>query len=90
GIPTLSVAWDLLIALGTMLVINGLVAGRIGLDSALTALNNEMAVMPLALSKILGITTHLGIPADLHFYAAGSGSLLILIGGLFHLFGQKQ
>ena len=82
GIPRLPIVGDLLIALGAMLVINGLEAGRIGLDSALTALNNEMAIMPLALSKILGITTHLGIPADLPFYAAGFGGFLILLGGL--------
>lgn len=35
GIPRLSTAGNLLIALGTVLVINALVAGRAGLDSAL-------------------------------------------------------
>jgi hypothetical protein len=82
GIPRLSMVGDLLIALGAMLVINGLAAGQIGLDSALTALNNELAVMPLALSKILGITTHLGIPPNLPFYTAGIGGFLVLLGGL--------
>jgi hypothetical protein len=90
GVPLLSIAGDLLVALGTMLVINGLVAGRIGLDSALTVLNNELAALPLALSKILGITTYLGIPPDLPFYTAGLGCLLILLGGLLCLPRPKR
>jgi hypothetical protein len=39
-----------------------------GLESALTAFNNQMALLPLGLSKILGITVHLGIPTEIPLY----------------------
>jgi hypothetical protein len=79
AVSRLSTLGNLMAALGVMLVINGLLGSLIGLDPALASVNNEMAVLPLALSKILGITTHLGIPPDLPFYAAGFGAVLVII-----------
>ena len=55
-----------------------------GLESALTAFNDQMALLPLGLSKILGITVHLGIPTEIPLYlmvfAAVLGGIGLLLG----------
>jgi len=56
-----------------------------GLEQAITRLNNEMAVLPLGLSLILGITTHLDIPTDLPLMMMAMGAALALVGGLLTL-----
>ncbi|GIG22284.1 hypothetical protein Cch01nite_30080 [Cellulomonas chitinilytica] len=48
----------------TLAVVAGAVAG-IGLERALTVWNDQMALLPWGLSRILGITVYLGIPASL-------------------------
>ena len=53
-----------------------------GLEKTLTAINDEMAVLPLGLSRILGITTHLGIPLELPIYLMAVGALFLAFGGL--------
>jgi len=60
----------------------GLVPTLAGLDATLTAINDEMAVLPLGLSRILGITTHLGIPPELPLYMLAAGVVLLTLGGL--------
>jgi hypothetical protein len=47
-----------------------------GLERSRTALNNDLLVLPGGLSKIMGITTHLGIPLSFPAWIAGAGSLL--------------
>jgi membrane-bound ClpP family serine protease len=59
-----------------------------GLEQAITRLNNEMAVLPLGLSLILGITTHLDIPTDLPLMMIAMGAVLVFVGGLMSKFGQ--
>lgn len=54
-----------LLACGAVLVAVGAVPAAAGLETMLTGFNNEMAILPLGLSMILGITTHLGIPTNL-------------------------
>ncbi|WP_433281337.1 hypothetical protein [Micromonospora sp. CA-244673] len=56
-------------------VLAGLVA-LIGLERALTVWNDQMALLPWGLSRILGITVYLGIPTGLPGYAAGVGAAL--------------
>ena len=73
---------NLLLAVGAVFVALGLVPAVVGLDKTLTAINDEMAVLPLGLSRILGITTHLGIPQELPFYMMGFGAVLLALGGL--------
>ena len=86
---TLTVAFDmgasaalggLLFGLGAVLAVGGSIAGVIGLEKSLTTLNNEMAILPLCLSKVLGITTHLNIDPNLPIYAAASGLILLVAG----------
>jgi hypothetical protein len=52
-------------AFGMQVLTAGLALHYFGLEESLTALNNELLVLPAGLSKIMGITTHLGIPLDL-------------------------
>ncbi|MEU8004873.1 hypothetical protein AB0B66_27245 [Catellatospora sp. NPDC049111] len=74
-----------LAAIGVPLgLIGGLVAA-IGLERALTVWNDQLALLPWGLSRILGITVYLGIPADLPAYAAYAGLTLTACGLLLSL-----
>jgi hypothetical protein len=66
-----------LAAVGAPLLLLGVVVGRAGTEAFLTALNDELVVLPNGLSRILGITVHLGIPPDLDrlLTTAGGGPL---------------
>ncbi|WP_416906114.1 hypothetical protein [Micromonospora echinospora] len=65
-------------------VLSGLVA-VVGLERALTVWNDQLALLPWGLSRILGITVHLGIPTDLPGYVAGVGAALAAVGLLLSL-----
>ena len=52
----------------------------IGLEAALTAWNDQMALLPWGLSRILGITVYLDMPADTAWYAAAAGAVLAIAG----------
>lgn len=52
---------------------------------ALTVWNDQLALLPWGLSRILGITVYLGIPADLPVYAAVAGAVLTLLGLLLSI-----
>ena len=64
-------------------VLAGLIS-IIGLESALTRWNDELAVLPWGLSRILGITVYLGIPSSLPLIVAGVGVVLTVLGLLLH------
>ena len=74
--PALFAMGNIFIATGLTFAMNGLVIGFFGLESFLSALNHEMVLLPLSLSKVLGITTHLNINPTLPLYIAISGGLL--------------
>jgi hypothetical protein len=69
-----------LFASGAPLLAAAALAGAVGLERALSALNNELAVLPMGLSAILGITTHLDIPLELPRWIATAGAVLVLGG----------
>ena len=69
--------------------LSGLVAA-VGLERALTVWNDQMALLPWGLSRILGITVHLGIPADLPMYAAVAGAALTAVGLLLSIGRRRQ
>ena len=73
---------NLSLAVGAVFVALGLVPALAGLEKTLTAINDEMAVLPLGLSRILGITTHLGIPPELPIYLMAAGAVFLALGGL--------
>ncbi|GAA2361523.1 hypothetical protein [Dactylosporangium salmoneum] len=85
SLPRRRAAAVVLAAIGVPLaVLGGLVAG-IGLERALTMWNDQMALLPWGLSRILGITVYLGIPAFLPTAAAVLGGLLIALAALLSL-----
>lgn len=90
GRPRLSALGHLLVAVGGVLIAAGAVPALMGLEQAITRLNNEMAVLPLGLSLILGITTHLDIPTDLPLMMMAIGAALALVGGLLILPGALR
>jgi hypothetical protein len=67
------------VATGLALAAGGGLVGAIGLERALTMWNDQMALLPWGLSRILGITTYLGIPTSLPWYAAGVGAMVVVL-----------
>jgi hypothetical protein len=78
-----------LTALGFQLLLAGLAINLFGLEESLSALNNEMLVLPGGLSKILGITTHLGIPLGIPVWLIWFSGGLILLSLLLYLINRK-
>jgi hypothetical protein len=75
-------AWGItLAAVGLVLAAIGAFIGSVGLERALTVWNDQLGLLPWGLSRILGITVYLDIPADTAWYAAAFGAVLLL-GGL--------
>ncbi|GAB1510198.1 hypothetical protein JCM33774_22400 [Actinophytocola sp. KF-1] len=75
-----------LVAAGTpLLALGGLVAA-IGLEQAMTLWNDQLALLPWGLSRILGITVYLEIPAVLPVVVAGAGAALVLAGAVLSRF----
>ncbi|MEL4319916.1 hypothetical protein WJX64_12945 [Leifsonia sp. YIM 134122] len=70
---------------GLVLVLLGGFLGVVGLEQALTIWNDQMALLPWGLSRILGLTVYLEIPASTPWYAAAFGALLLVIGALLAL-----
>ncbi|MFC6042395.1 hypothetical protein [Nocardioides hankookensis] len=67
------------VALGTVgaaMLGVGLLAGGIGLERALTHWNDQLALLPWGMARILGITTYLGIPTALPWYLVALGGVL--------------
>ncbi|WP_433208159.1 hypothetical protein ACQP00_42760 [Dactylosporangium sp. CS-047395] len=67
-----------------LLVLGGLIA-VLGLERSLTIWNDQMALLPWGLSRILGITVYLGIPTYLPVAAAIFGAVLIGLATLLSL-----
>jgi len=63
----------------TLGLLAGLVAA-IGLERVLTIWNDQMALLPWGLSRILGITVYLGIPTELPAAASIAGLVVTVIG----------
>jgi len=57
----------------------------VGLEKALTVWNDQMALLPWGLSRILGITVYLGIPQSLPLYATIAGGVVAAIGAALAL-----
>jgi polyferredoxin len=71
-------------------VVAGLVVHWLGLDPMLTAFNDQMALLPLAMSRILGFTTYLDIPQDMALNVALFGGALAVLGLLAILAGGRR
>ncbi|MCK5135847.1 MAG: hypothetical protein KAR19_08695 [Bacteroidales bacterium] len=75
--------------LGIQLLLAGLALQLFGLEESLTAFNNELLVLPGELSRIMGITTHLGIPLELPVWIIYSASGLTAVSRLIFLFNRR-
>lgn len=69
-----------LIAAGVPVVLGGAGVAMMGTERALTVWNDQMALIPWGLSRILGITVHLGIPTSLPWFAVACGAAAALVG----------
>ncbi len=69
-----------LAALGVPLVLLGALVTALGLERALTFWNDQLALLPWGMARILGITTYLGIPTSLPGYVTVLGAVLLLAG----------
>jgi len=78
-----------LAAVGAGLAVPAVVVGFVGLERALTAWNDEVGLLPWGLSRILGITVYLGIPADTAWWAAGFGAALLGVGLALAIPGRR-
>jgi hypothetical protein len=67
---------------GIQLALLGAASHVATLETSLTAINDELAVLPGGLSRILGITTHLNIPTDIPVYLMAAGLCLTATGFL--------
>ncbi|MCK4751676.1 MAG: hypothetical protein KAT15_31685 [Bacteroidales bacterium] len=74
---------------GVQLLLAGLALQLFGLEESLTALNNDLLVLPRGLSKIMGITTHLGIPLKLPLWIIYFASAVTGFSFLLFLFNRK-
>jgi Glycosyl hydrolase family 67 C-terminus len=80
GLPRRRALGRVLAALGVPLVLLGVLVTALGLERALTFWNDQLALLPWGMARILGITTYLGIPASLPRYVTILGAVLLLAG----------
>ncbi len=66
--------------IGAVLLLLGGLLLVVGLEDALTVWNDQMALLPWGMARILGITTFLGIPTALASWVALVGGSLALCG----------
>lgn len=62
---------------GATLLAVGLLLAAVGLEDAMTVWNDQLALLPWGLSRILGITVYLGIPLAVPWWLAGAGAVLV-------------
>lgn len=66
--------------LGAVLALLSGVAAAVGLERALTFWNDQMALLPWGLHRVLGITVYLSIPTSIPRYSVIAGAVLALAG----------
>jgi hypothetical protein len=82
GMGGRAAAGRVLIAAGAPLLVLGGLVTVIGLETALTTWNDQLALLPWGLSRILGITVYLEIPAVLPAVVTAAGAGLVLAGAV--------
>ncbi|WP_456786989.1 hypothetical protein [Cellulomonas sp. P5_C5] len=75
---------------GTALAVVAGGVAAIGLEKALTIWNDQMALLPWGLSRILGITVHLGIPPSSAGVLAVVGVVVAAVGVGLALLGRRS
>jgi hypothetical protein len=77
-----------LLAAGLPVLAIGALLWSAGLERSLTIWNDQMALLPWGLHRILGIVTYLGIPPTLPVWLTAAGATLVLLGGLLIVGGK--
>ena len=98
GAWALAVEFGAVRAIGTVVAAVGAVlvgvrrasSALIGVEAALTAWNDELSLLPWGLSRILGISVYLDIPADTAWWAAIAGVVLVVVGAFVALVGRRR
>ncbi|PJI90951.1 hypothetical protein [Luteimicrobium subarcticum] len=70
------------LAVGAVLAVGGAVVAAIGLETVLTAWNDQMALLPWGLHRILGFCVYLGIPTSLPTDVAIAGAAVAAVGAV--------
>ncbi|WP_433363189.1 hypothetical protein ACQPZX_31665 [Actinoplanes sp. CA-142083] len=70
----------ILLAAGLPVLAIGALIWSAGLERSLTVWNDQMALLPWGLHRILGIVTYLGIPPQLPVWLTVAGALLVIAG----------
>jgi hypothetical protein len=78
------------LAAGLSLAVLGGGVALIGLEHALTIWNDQMALLPWGLSRILGITVYLGIPTWLPVAAALVGLVVAALGAALRFRPERR
>lgn len=68
-------------AAGAAVLLPAVAVALVGLETSLSAWNDQLALLPWGLHRILGLTVYLGVPADAAYWAVGAGVALVLLGG---------
>jgi len=63
---------------GAVVLALGVLLAAVGLEDALTVWNDQLALLPWGMARILGITTFLGIPTGLPTWLVAAGGGLVL------------
>ncbi len=64
--------------IGVVLLALGALLSVVGLEHALTVWNDQLALLPWGMARILGITTFLGIPTALPTWILAAGGVLLV------------
>lgn len=75
---------------GATLVGVGALLAVVGLEDALTVWNDQLALLPWGMARILGITTFLGIPPALPSWLLAAGGLLVAGALLLGVPGRRR
>jgi energy-converting hydrogenase Eha subunit E len=80
GLSRRRAAGRLLLAAGTAVTVLGGLVTIMGAERALTVWNDQLALLPWGLHRILGITVYLGIPTELPAVATAGGLVFVVAG----------
>ena len=77
-------------AIGAGLAVPSAIVAAIGLETVLTAWNDQLGLLPWGLARILGIAVYLDIPADAAWWTAAFGAVVAAGGVLLALPGRRR
>lgn len=89
NISGIRAVFQIFVIQGIQFLFFGTLTALAGLEKSITIWNDEMVVLPGGLSRILGITTHLGIPTNIPQYLLYAAFAFLLLGILGLILKKK-